>query len=140
MALWALARLYPRLAIGLLLAAMFSGWYGVHKFNDWRHARSLSHVTAQRDQARNDAAIARHEAKQAEQSSAISDAAVKHQDAHARKQRAATAQASEAIHAQIQANPAACVPADDPVVRQHVTEAVSRAQAAADSVSGTPSG
>lgn len=120
----------------LLAAGGYVGWNKIHVA--FLQHQDTKHV-AQRDQARAETKVARKDEAQVTRASEIAATTTTAQDHHTAATRAATVRSTEAIHERIRQAPVApaAAPADDPVVRDAVDQALARAQAAADRLQGT---
>lgn len=129
------------ISVGLItvLVLGFGMKYGWAEFQVWRLGNKVEKVTAQRDQARAETKVARKDEVQTGRSADITAKTTAAQDQHASAQREATAKTVEVIRERIRQVPVpAATPADDPVVRRAIGEAIARAQAAQDRLQGTP--
>ena len=122
---WLLLR--PKLFGTLLILALLGSWYGYTGIRHWLDARSLAKVTAQRDEARQEAAVAKADAKTAGITADAAKAARNQNDVAIPKVLAATA---ERI-----ARPDSGSSADRAIRLRDDTEAVADYEAAADRLS-----
>ena len=122
---WLLLR--PKLFGTLLILALLGSWYGYTGIRHWLDARSLAKVTAQRDEARQEAAVAKADAKTAGITADAAKAARNQNDVAIPKVRAATSARIERVDSGS--------PADTEQRLRDDTEAVADYEAAADRLS-----
>jgi hypothetical protein len=124
----------------LLIVLFYGGMLGWSKTKAWYYEGKSQRLEAKLETSRAETKVARQDEKQVTQSAEITASTVQAQDEHAADTRAATTDATEAIHERIVQVPVTVRVPDDPIVRQRVAEARARAQAAADRLRGTPPG
>ena len=125
---WLIEKIGLRAVLALALLILLSGWYGVGKFNDWRHARSLTHQTARADRAEAERDVARADADTGDKTADASKGARDRNDDVIVKVRAATAERVE--------RPVVASPAGDAVRLRDEAAAIADYEAAADSLRG----
>jgi len=125
---WLIGKIGLRAALWLGLALALSGMYGVHRFNEWREARSLAHQTARADRAEAERDVARADADTGDKTADASKGARDRNDDVIVKVRAATAARVE--------RPVVASPAGDAVRLRDEAAAVADYQSAADRLRG----
>jgi cytoskeletal protein RodZ len=124
----------------LLVVVIYVGKLGWAETKGWYYQGKSVRLEGKLETSRAETKVARQDEKQVTQSAEITASTVEARDEHAADTRAATTEATEAIHERIVQVPVTVRVPDDPIVRQRVAEARARAQAAADRLRGTPSG
>jgi hypothetical protein len=105
-------------------------------FAQWMFDKGVNSESGQVDAANAKASVAVKEAAQGDTSATVTAAARTQADTRLYDSTRASARTSEAIHERIRQAPAAVGP--DPAILRSLGEARARAEAAADSVRGTP--
>jgi len=123
----------------LFVVLLFSTIAGINKLKAGWYEYQADKQKAIAEQAKADTKVVKVDLKQTDQAGKIAAETTKDQDRTATGQRQNTAKAQRVIHERIIEVPVAVAAADDPIVRDQVRQARLRAQAAADSLSGTQS-
>jgi hypothetical protein len=122
----------------LFVALLFGSIAGINKLKAAWYERQAERQKAIAEQAKADTKAVKADLKQTDKAGQIAADTTKDQDRTATGQRQNTANAQRVINERIIEVPVAVAAADDPIVRDQVRQARLRAQAAADSLSGTP--
>jgi uncharacterized membrane protein YciS (DUF1049 family) len=125
------------LALVLSIVGVSFGWA---KLSAWYYHRKADHLEQKLEVSKAETKVARKDEAQVTAAAAITKTTVAAQDAHAASTRTATTRATGVIYERVRLAPVApaAAPADDPVVRAAVDQAIARAQAASDRLRGTP--